>query len=230
MKPVDVDIPEAEPEPDAPPPELTDDVVDVRRTAFSWPGDAKTRFSEELLNGYIFDHTFTPAEKKVYLATNPDLPFINRLRIPDTDLIATGEKPDTDEDGLVKYAQWVKDLVSRFVGDKKKLFASMEVDGKLTLAPSEIVDDVPVRTIGAKTFSPIICSTGKNSVARMKVVAKYVDKEGKGVPAALKGNPLCIYAELLAREEHNMVWYTPEELKVLDSQKALVMKGLKAAK
>jgi hypothetical protein len=230
VKPIDVEIPEAPPEPDAPPPELADDVVDVRRTAFSWPGDAATRFSEEVLNGYIFDHTFTPAEKKVYLATNPDLPFINRLRIPDTDLIATGEKPDTDEDGLVKYAQWVKDLVSRFVGDKKKLFASMEADGKLTLAPSEIVDDIPVRTIGAKTFSPIICSTGKNSVARMKVVAKYVDREGKGVPANLKGNPLCVYAELLAREEHNMVWYTPEELKVLDTQKTLVMKGLKAAK
>jgi hypothetical protein len=38
--------------------------------------------------------------------------------------------------------------------------------------------------------------------------------------------------ELLAREQHNIVWYTPEEIAVLSIQenKTAVLKALKAAK
>jgi hypothetical protein len=67
----------------------------------------------------------------------------------------------------------------------------------------------------------------------MKSVAKFIDNTGAGYSAQLKGqDKVCQYVELLAREEHNIKWYTPEELKVLDSLsgdlKNKVKKGLKA--
>jgi hypothetical protein len=51
-----------------------------------------------------------------------------------------------------------------------------------------------------------------------------------GFAAGLSGGPLCTYFELLAREEHNISWYTPEEMKVLGSasNKTTIMKKLKA--
>jgi hypothetical protein len=66
----------------------------------------------------------------------------------------------------------------------------------------------------------------------MKILAKFIDKNGVGLPEALAGDPLCTYSELLAREEHNCVWYTPEEIAVLSVQenKTTVLKALKAAK
>jgi len=67
----------------------------------------------------------------------------------------------------------------------------------------------------------------------MKSVAKFIDDTGAGYSAQLKGQGnVCQYVELLAREEHNIKWYTPEELKVLESLsgelKNKVKKGLKA--
>ena len=67
----------------------------------------------------------------------------------------------------------------------------------------------------------------------MRSVAKLIDNTGAGYSPQLKGqDKVCQYVELLAREEHNIKWYTPEELKVLDSLsgdlKNKVKKGLKA--
>jgi hypothetical protein len=77
---------------------------------------------------------------------------------------------------------------------------------------------------------PTTCGTGQNSVARMKLVAKYIDVNKVGFASGLAGGPLCVYLELLAREEHNISWYTPEEMKVIGAaaNKAAIMKGLKS--
>jgi hypothetical protein len=93
-----------------------------------------------------------------------------------------------------------------------------------------VIDDVITRTIGEKSFMPTACATGQNSVAHMKIVAKYIDVNEVGFAAGLSGGPLCTYFELLAREEHNISWYTPEEMKVLGSasNKTTIMKKLKA--
>jgi superfamily II DNA or RNA helicase len=209
---------------------LADDILDVKREAYKWPKDSATRFSEEVRNGYIFDHEFSPAEKKAYLATKPDLPFASRLYVPDSEIIVSGEDQDLVGEDLTKYQEWVKELIARFVADKGKLFASLAGNGTLTLSLSELVDDVPTRVIGAKSFMPTICSTGQNPVSKMKVVAKYIDVNGVGLAGGLAGAPLCAYLELLAREQHNIAWYTPEEMKVLgaEANKAAIKKGLKA--
>ena len=206
------------PLPDAPPPAeeapaLQSDILDVKRNSYKFPGDSGTRFSEEVKNGFIFDHEFTPAEKKAYLATNPELPFVDRLRIPDTDIVVTGEELDLVGEDLTKYKDWKKALIDRFVADKAKIVASVSGNGILTLTPTmEDDDETPIRN----SNKPVVCGTGKNPVNRMKGISKFLDVNHVGVPGALKGAPFCVYAELLAREQHNCVWYTPEEMKVLD--------------
>ena len=228
-KMVEVPLPDAPPEEEEKP-ELDSDVLDVKREAFKWPKDASTRFSEEVRNGYIFDHEFTPAEKKVYLATKPDLPFAERLYVPDSDIVVTGEDQELIGEDLTKYKEWTKALIDRFVADKNKLFASLSANGSLTLSLSEMVEDVPTRVIGAKSFMPTICSTGQNPVSKMKIIAKFIDVNKVGLAGGLAGAPLCTYIELLAREQHNIAWYTPEEMKVLgaEANKNAIKKGLKA--
>ena len=192
--------------------------------------NASPAFSEAVKNGYILDHEFTPAEKKAYLATKPDVPFISRLYVPDSDIIVSGDETDLVGEDLTKYKEWTKQLIERFVADKGKLFASVGTNGVVSLSPSKVIDDVITRTIGEKSFMPTACATGQNSVAHMKIVAKYIDVNDVGFAAGLSGGPLCTYFELLAREEHNISWYTPEEMKVLGSaaNKTTIMKKLKA--
>jgi hypothetical protein len=227
--PVRIEIPLPEPTIEQEKPtEVSPDLLDTRRNAFNWPKDSATRFSEDIKNSYILDHEFTPAEKKAYLATKPDVPFISRLYVPDSDIIVSGDETDLVGEDLTKYNEWTKQLIERFVKDKGKLFASVGTNGILSLSPSKVVDDVITRTIGEKSFMPTTCATGQNSVAHMKVVAKYIDVNEVGIPAGLSGGPLCTYFELLAREEHNIAWYTPEEMKVLATNKTTVMKKLKA--
>jgi hypothetical protein len=228
--PVRVEVPLPEPVVEETPTEVAPDLLDTRRTAFKWPKDAATRFSEDIKNSYILDHEFTPAEKKAYLATKPDVPFVSRLYVPDSDIVVSGDETDLVGEDLTKYNEWSKELIERFVGDKGKLFASVGTNGVVSLSPSKVVESVITRTIGEKSFMPTACATGQNSVTYMRVVAKYIDVNEVGFPEGLSGGPLCTYFELLAREEHNVSWYTPEEMKVLGSStnKTSLMKKLKA--
>ena len=211
---VEVPFPEPPP-PMAELPPLPPDILDAKRTAFTFPGDAGTRFSDEVKNGFIFDHEFSPAEKKAYLATEPALPFADRLRIPGTDIVVTGEEQDLIGEDLTKYKEWTKKLIDRFVADKGKLVASMAPNKILSLTPSD-GDETPVR----KSNKPVVSGTGANPVVRMKNIAKFLDVNQVGIPTALKGSLFHIYAELLAREQHNCVWYTPEEMRALETDEA----------
>jgi hypothetical protein len=50
----------------------------------------------------------------------------------------------------------------------------------------------------------------------MLAFAKTVDSKGVGIPEGVKKVPdICLYSELLAREQHGCVWFTPEERSVL---------------
>jgi hypothetical protein len=228
-KHTEIDLPEPEAEPEAPA-ELEEDALTKRRIEFKWPklkGATGDRFSDEVKNGFIFDHKFSAAEKRLYLASNPDLPFLDRLRIPDSDIIVTGENQELVGEDLTKYKEWTQALRERFVADKGKMFASVAPNGVLTVSPSKMVDGVPTRVIGVKSFAPTVSRTGANAVPVMKALAKYIDKEDVG-SGGLGGTDLDIYVELLAREQHNIVWYTPEEMKVLlmPANKNIVMAGL----
>lgn len=233
IKPDDLELPEAPVEEAGPPPDVSVDLLNTKREAYKWVKGVRERFSDEVLNGYIFDHDFSPAEKAVFLATRPDLPFADRLYVPDSDIVVTGADLGLVGEELTKYEGWRDALIDQFIADKGSLFASVAKGGILTLSPSTSAEGVLTRSLAAKTFMPIVCGTGSNNMEHMKSVAKFIDTTGVGYSPQLKGqDKVCQYVELLAREQHNIRWYTPEELKVLDSLsgklKDKVKKGLKA--
>ena len=224
-----VDLPEVEKEEQVA--DVTPDLLDTKRQAFKFPADATSRFSVEVLNGYIFDHEFTDAEKRAYLKSHPDsLPFAKRLFVEGTDYIVLGkdtyEPPEPPiNDDLTAYRAWNAALLKTFIDNKDVLFASLK-NNKLTISKMTIEGDVPKRKRekGSKKFEPIVCDTGDNTTSVMNVFAKYIDKTGNGLPQVkgknMTGPQRCVYIELLAREENNCVWVTPEELSILYDGKA----------
>jgi hypothetical protein len=100
-----------------------------------------------------------------------------------------------------------------------RIFASLTPEGKFTLSKLRKVSDTEVvRSYEptSKTFLPTTCGTGAHPRDVMLAFAKLVDAKGIGVPEGVKKVPdICVYAELLAREETNCTWLTPEELSVL---------------
>ena len=212
------------------PSEIASDLMDVKRAAFTFPEGATTRFSEQVLNGYIFDHEFTDGEKRAYLKTHPSLPFASRLYVEGTDYIVLGK--DTFEppeppigDDLTAYRAWNAALLTKFIEQKDTLFASLK-NGKLTISKMSVEGDTITRKRekGSKKFEPIVCDTGENTTGTMNSFATFVDSKGVGLPKVgtkgMTGPKRCVYIELLCREEHNCVWITPEELAVLYDGKA----------
>ena len=232
-----VDLPRPEPKEAPVMEEVAPDLLDTKREAYKFPADAKTRFSEEVLNGFIFDHEFTEGEKRAYLRTRPmTLPFANRLYVEGSDYIVLGkdvyEPPEmpVGED-LTAYKAWNAALLKNFIENKDKLFASLK-NGKLTISKMTVEGDAISRKLdkAGKKFEPIICDTGENNTATMNAFAKYIDPKGVGLPKVspspgkppkdMTGPSRCVYIELLAREEHNCMWLTPEQLAVLYDGKA----------
>ena len=232
-----VDLPVVEEPESAAPLVVAPDLLDTKREAFKFPADARDRFSPEVLNGYIFDHEFTDTEKRAYLRTRPNtLPFLKRLEVEGTDILVLGkdtyepaEMPVGEELSAVK--AWNAGLLKTFIDNKDTLFASLK-NGKLTISKMAVEGDVVRRRIekGGKKFEPVVCDTGENNTATMNAFAKFIDRKKVGIPKVSPGagKPLkdmagpgrCVYIELLAREENNCVWITPEELAVLYDGKA----------
>jgi hypothetical protein len=206
--------------------EVAPDLLATKRAELTLPGDALTRFSEEVLLGYVFDHLFTETERVAYLRTHEGtLPFEDRVRVPGTQILIRGHDTyDPDElpvgDDKTRVDEWTTALAARFseVIAKNTLFASL-TEGRFTLSKlKKVSDDTVVRFYEpkGKTFLPTTCGTGANDLDVMQAFAKTVDKEGVGIPAGVTGREkICIYSELLAREQQGCVWFTPEELKVL---------------
>ena len=205
--------------------ELADDILTIRRASVKLPGDAATRFSEETINGYVFDHEFTDAEKRAYLKAKPSgLPFSDRLYVPESEYIVLGyetfepaEPPVGDDE--TQFREWNAALLARFIENKDVLFASLNTTRKFTISKMTI-DGKRKRDKSFKKFEPIVCGTGDNDKPTMLAFAKFIDKNGIGIPSSITRVPdICIYSELLAREEHNCMWITPEELSVLYDSK-----------
>jgi hypothetical protein len=232
-----VDLPRAEPKEAPVVAEVAPDLLDTKREAYKFPADANTRFSQEILNGFIFDHEFTDGEKRAYIRTRPmTLPFAKRLYVEGSDYIVLGkdtyEPPEmpVGEDQSA-YKAWNALLLKTFIENKDKLFASLK-NGKLTISKMNVEGETVTRKLdkSGKKFEPIVCDTGENNTATMNVFAKYIDSKGVGLPKVspgpgkapkdMTGPSRCIYIELLCREEHNCVWVTPEELAVLYDGKA----------
>jgi hypothetical protein len=220
--------------------EIAEDILATRRATAKLPGDAAIRFSEDTINGYVLDHEFTDAEKRAYLKTKPTgISVAERLYIPDSDYVVLGHEtfeppePPVGDDGT-HFREWNAALLARFIENKDVLFASLNSSKKFTISKMKVEGETVKRKRDKsfKKFEPIVCGTGDNDKPTMIAFAKFIDKNGIGVPPTITRVPdICIYAELLAREEHNCIWLAPEELSVLfDSKenKAAFTKEFKA--
>jgi len=204
--------------------EVAKDILEERQ---DFPDLIKTRFSQEVLNGYVFDHMLSLDEKRLYLRAYADkLPFANRLFVPGTEIIVLGNNVYDPSEELVgadrtAYDAWKKALADRFIATKDKVFGSVNATGAFTVSKMVEDDGKMKRSITAemKRYDPITCGTGANDKGTMTKYAKYIDKTGTGIPGGA-GSKWCMYVELLAREEHNGMWVTPEELSVLYGDKS----------
>jgi hypothetical protein len=229
---VELPLSEGPGEPEAVP-DVADDLLTSKVASYKFPADARSRFSPETLNGFIFDHELTDSERRALLRKKPvGLPFADRLYVPESDYIVLGEgQTDPAEapvgDDLTHYREWNTDLLSRFIAKKEVLFGSLK-NGKLTLSKMIVQGDGSIKRKlekSGKKFEPIVCGTGDNDKVTMITLGKYIDSKGLGTPKMspapgkppkdLQGADLCNYIELLCREEHNCMWVTPEELSVL---------------
>lgn len=215
---------------EAPAVEVAPDLLTTKRAEMTFPGDADTRFAPEILEAYVFDHRLTEDEKRAYLRATPE--FGDAVRVEGTEILVRGSKRyDPDEIPIGDEAERVKDwtdaLAAKFsdVIARGTIFASLTSDGKFTLSKLRKTEDgrvVRAYDPKSKTFLPTTCGTGAHPRDVMLAFAKTVDSEGVGVPDGVSKVPeICVYCELLAREQNGCVWFTPEELSVLYDDDAL---------
>jgi superfamily II DNA or RNA helicase len=178
-----------------------------------------------VLPGYMFDRI--PRDQKIAYLRSPaakDLPFGDRLRVPGTEILVMG-KDDYDPadpigDDRTAVQEWEKALNERYAADNDKMIATMK-DGKFSIGKFEEKEGVFRRIHGVKRDVPIVCGTGSNGIKEVVKLAMYTDIRKRGIPEIPKKSTWtqCDIVELLAREQNNIVWYTPEEMDVLTKLK-----------
>jgi hypothetical protein len=200
--------------------------IDAVRGAYKDFPPSASQFSPAVLNGYIFDHVFTPQEQLAYLLSDKDLQFKDRYKVPETGILVLGygkyhppEVPIGD-DGE-KVLKWTAELKKRYVSGKT-LFASIRNE-KFSLSKFDIADGVPTRKAATLRNVPVACGTGDNKKPDVLALAKFIDKRGVGIPpdvAKKNSSAWCQFTELLVREQQESAdpkigWYTPAELDVI---------------
>jgi hypothetical protein len=223
----EADLPAGEvaPEPEAPP-EVIPDVVGTKRTEVSFPGDAATRFKPAILNAYVVDHKMSEAEKRAYYRATPDAG--EPIRVTGTEILIRGyQQYDPPElpigDDKTRVDEWTEALTLKMLDivSKGTIFASVGADGKFTISKVRKVSETEVvrdYKSDARSYRTTTCGTGAHGKDVMLALAKTIDAQGVGVPAAITTvADICVYTELLAREARKDVcaWLTPEEYAVV---------------
>ena len=200
--------------------------IDAIRTAYKDFPPSASQFSPAVLNGYIFDHVFTPQEQLAYLLSDKDLQFKDRYRVPETGILVLGfgkyHPPEIPigEDGE-KVLKWVAGRKKQYA-ESKALFASVR-GGKFSISKFELTDKEPVRKAATRRDVPVACGTGDNKKPDVLALAAFIDKRGVGIPpdvAKKNSSAWCQFTELLVREQQENAdpkigWYTPAEMDVI---------------
>lgn len=216
-------------------PDVSVTILDERTPLMKFTPDILARFEKPILDSYVFDHALTEAERRAFLRANPTgTLFASKLQfegdtkyiVLDMDKFDPAEVPSGNDE--TAFREWKKDLLRRFTEKKADIFISVKNEEKLTarkvtISKLTLEDGVPKRVLKttAKNYLPTTCGTGDHSKSVMVALAKYIDKMGAGIPDGLAADQLCMYIDLLGREEHNCFWITPEELSVLYGDKEL---------
>ena len=225
LPPTRADVPLPFVEQEAKAPADVPDIDEIRR-AHEFPAGV-SQFSETVLNGYIFDHVFTPEQRLAYLKSGNPLQFRSRIAVADTNILVLGngvyEPPEEPiGDDRTRVLEWIEGRKKDYADHKDDLVATVR-GGKFGIGRFELKDGVPTRVAGTRRDIPITCGTGSNKKPEVLALAKYLDKRGVGVPeASAKKSSVewCLFTELFAREQQELAepkirWYTPEEIDVV---------------
>jgi hypothetical protein len=216
-------------------PEVAVTILDERRASVKFTPDMLVRFEKPILDSYVFDHALTEAERRAFLRRNPagtifakNLQFEGDTKyiVLDYNKFDPAEVPTGNDE--TAFREWKQSLLTKFIDRRNDIFVSVKNEEKLTarkptISKLELIDGVPKRLIraSAKNYLPTTCGTGDHDKKVMVALSKYIDKNGVGVPDDTAVDKLCMYIDLLGREEHNCFWITPEELSVLYEDKEL---------
>jgi hypothetical protein len=219
-------LPEAE-ERAAAPAEVEPNILDIKREGYVFPGDAKTRFSDDVLNSYIFDHVLTDEERKTYLQSQPAGLFLGRLYVtPEVTVLGHENTVPTDLSPaqLTAFNAWNASRMQWFIEHKDKLYGTVAPNGKFAFSKVEVKKNGTVVRFAKKQkqYRPIVCNTGAHQSGDViRAFARTIDPDGPGIPETVTTNEkACVYAELLARaagatDTNNCFWVTPQELSIL---------------
>jgi len=219
------------------PVEVEPSILDTKREEFVFPGNAKERFSREVLNSYVFDHLLTDEERKNYLRGRPRGLFLDRLYVNGEVTVLGHENTIPEElspSNLTAYNAWSKILVDEFIANKDRLYGTVASNGKFAFSKVEVGEDGVARRFmqRQKQYRPIVCGTGAHqNIEVIKAFARTIDPDGSGIhPTVVTNENACIYAELLARREAEKeilarqegrpytgrcFWLTPQQTSVL---------------
>jgi hypothetical protein len=227
------DLPEAA-EREEPAAEVAPDILDIKRQEFAFPGNARERFTPEVLNSYIFDHVLTDEERKTYMRERPDGLYLGRFKVGD-DVLVFGHENTVPTDlapaQRTAFNAWNTARMQWFISKKDELYGTVAPNGKFAFSKVEVKKDGTVVrfTKKQKQYRPIVCNTGAHQSGDViRAFAQTIDIQGVGIPDTVTTNEkACVYAELLAREagepvdgdeerrESKCFWVTPQELSVL---------------
>ena len=203
---------------------------------YKWSNTA-SEFSEDVKKWYFVDNILTPEEKRKHLFTldwtNPPI-YAQPLKTEH--LYMFGTKTDVYNSAfenitpvgeeLDEYNAWVENLKQKYMRQKEQYFGGIkDADGDKKLIFNLDEKSIPIkkveRTKGIGGRACISYQTG--------VLKAFLEWLGGEFPKGAKNKPQqCMYLDLKVREavlngKEGIVWYTPEEWKVLSEEK----KGLK---
>lgn len=207
---------------------LTRKEFDRRRAEYKWPSDAATRFSQDILNSYIFDHALTEAERRAVLEQGGwGLKFVDRLRLGERWIRGAGGKgvdvvTYPEHEGTLNgeeaeaWDTWKKNLWARVTAEPLLPLTST-LDGKFKMSSLDDPSILKRNPTNKRPYDLLTCGTGKMNQGNTKQIAIALDEKGVGVGKTGGTENICMYSELLAREEHNCIWLTPEEASILSA-------------
>jgi len=198
--------------------------VESKRNLFAWPGDARTRFSEEVLDWYIVDHILTEKERIEHMLTldwtSPPIyakPLVadglhilgsKKIYTLDNELITPiGEQADT-------YTKWVTERMNLFLATRNKFFATM-TNGSIVFNLDEKSEETLKRAERSKTIRGRACTSYSE-----RFLGTFAQWLGAIFPKNIGTNTdRCQYLALLIRDaiikkKEGIIWWTPEEFSI----------------
>lgn len=190
---------------------------------FSWIGDTRTRFPQEVLEWYILDHIMHPKQRLEYMLNlnwnNPPI-FARPLKTRHFKILGSGQIYEGSEQIVPigeqqdEYQEWVENLKDSFLEKKENFFAAMEDRSiKFNIEKGSVLK----RAERSKNIGGRACGTALPDI----VLNLFAEWLGMPFPDYVRTKKdRCLFLALLIRHailrnKKGIDWWTPEEWAIL---------------